>query len=291
LAEDAESSISFLANGWSIYNYLDPLSYSELPPDYGALIVQRRRWSSGGLINIPALGQYLRKAERRPKQMEAVLRFHYLASTTVNLGMLLLPLLVNQDNKSSGWLLSALLYYTFYARDLVVCGYSWTDLPSVYALSLLLVPVSVNGVFNSVRQLLTGSKPLFQRTPKVRERTAMPASYVIVSWLIPLATFMVALFDLVSGSIPMALLGLLNTLTLSAAVILFIGLRQSWEDLSVVLSHRLGRFAVSCPARVTLTATKRSRTDPPAEFKKYPLSSQTPQAKTDNDPSEAQKLL
>ena len=44
LVEDTESSLSFLAKGWSIYNYLDPLSYSEIPADYGALIVQRRRW-------------------------------------------------------------------------------------------------------------------------------------------------------------------------------------------------------------------------------------------------------
>ena len=257
LVEDTESSLSFLAKGWSIYNYLVPLSYSEIPADYGALIVQRRRWSSGGLLNVPALGQYLRTAERRPQRIpEAMLRFHYLASTTVNLGMLLLPLLVTPDNRSSGWLLSALLYYSFYARDLVFCGYSWSDLPSVYALSLLLVTVSVNGLFNSIRQWWTGRKPVFQRTPKIRERTAMPASYVIVTWLIPPATLLIAILDLISGCIPMALLGLFNTLVLSAAVMRFIGLRESWEDLNVVLSRELKRFSLSRPAEVTLTAQK-----------------------------------
>jgi cellulose synthase (UDP-forming) len=255
LVEDTESSLRFLAKGWSIYNYLVPLSYSEIPADYGALIVQRRRWSSGGLLNVPALGQYLRTAQWRPQRIpEAMLRLHYLASTTVNLGMLLLPLLVTQDNKSSGWLLTAMLYYTFYARDLVFCGYSWSDLPSVYALSLLLVTVSVNGVFNSIRQWWTGRKPLFQRTPKVRERTVIPPSYVIVTWLIPPATLLIAIFDLIWGSIPMALLGLFNTLALSAALMRFIGLRESWEDLNVALSGKLDRFALSRPAPVTLTA-------------------------------------
>jgi cellulose synthase/poly-beta-1,6-N-acetylglucosamine synthase-like glycosyltransferase len=238
LVEDTESSLTFLAKGWSIYNYLDPLSYSEIPADYGALVVQRRRWSSGGLLNVPALGQYLRTAERRPQRIpEAMLRFHYLASTTVNLGMLLLPLLAIHDKLSSVWLLTAFLYYAFYARDLACCGYSWSDLMSVYALSLLLVTVSVNGVYNSIRQWWTGRKPLFQRTPKIHERTAVPASYIVVTWSIPPAILLIAILDLISGSIQMALLGFLNTLVLSAAVLRFIGLRESWEDLNVVLSR------------------------------------------------------
>ena len=257
LVEDTESSLSFLAKGWSIYNYLDPLSYSEIPADYGALIVQRRRWSSGGLLNVPALGQYLRTSKRGPQRIpEAMLRFHYLASTTVNLGMLLLPLLVTPDNRSSGWLLTALLYYTFYARDLVSCGYSWTDLPSVYALSLLLVTVSVNGVYNSFRQWWTGRKPVFQRTPKIRERTAMPASYVIVTWLIPPATLLIAVVDLIKGSLPMALLGLFNTVVLSTAVMRFIGLHEGWEDLKIVIFRKLKRFSLSGPAEVTVTVPR-----------------------------------
>ena len=76
------------------------------------------------------------------------------------------------------------------------------DLPSVYALSLLLVTVSVNGIYNSFRQWWTGRKPVFQRTPKIRERTAMPASYVIVTWLIPPATLLIAVVDLDQGFPP-----------------------------------------------------------------------------------------
>ncbi len=240
LVEDTESSLSFLAKGWSIYNYLDPLTYSATPADFGALIVQRRRWSSGGLLNIPSLGNYLRNASQRWKKIpEAGLRFHYLASTTVNLGMLLLPLVVTNDNRFSGWfLVSALVYYSFYARDLLSCGYSWIDLPRVYALNLLLIPVSVNGVINSIRQWWTGRKPAFQRTPKIRERTAVPPIYVLVLWLIPPATLTIAIMDMISGGISIAILGVLNALILSVALAQFVGVRESFEDLYATLSPR-----------------------------------------------------
>ncbi len=245
LVEDTESSLSFLAKGWGIYNYIEPLTYSVIPADFGALIVQRRRWSSGGLLNLPGLGQYLRKAEQRWNRIpEALLRFHYLASTTVNLGMLFLPLVAIDDNSLRGWfLLTALVYYTLYARALFSCGYSWIDLPRVYALSLLLIPVSVNGVVNSIRQWWTGRKPIFERTPKILERTAIPASYVIVMWLIPSATLMIAILDMISGGISMAVLGVLNAALLSVAVAQFIGMRESWQDLAASFS-REGRGAV-----------------------------------------------
>jgi len=246
LVEDTESSLGFLAHGWSIYNYLDPLTYSEIPGDYGALIVQRRRWSSGGLLNIPTLGQYLRSAHQRWRKIpEALLRFHYLASTTVNLGMLLLPLAVTHDNTPIGWFpLTALVYYTFYTRDLFLCGYSWTDLPRVYALNLLLIPVSINGVVNSIRQWWTGRKPTFQRTPKIRERTAIPVSYVLVTWLIAPATLTIAILDMISGGISVAVLGILNAVLLGTAVVQFIGLRESWEDLHATLSRKEGKSSL-----------------------------------------------
>jgi hypothetical protein len=165
-----------------------------------------------------------------------MLRFHYLASTAVNLGMLLLPLVVTRENSSIGWfLLTALLYYTLYTRDLFSCGYSWIDLPRVYALNLLLVPISVNGVINSIRQWWTGRKPIFQRTPKIRERTAMPPAYVIVTWLIPPATLTVAILAMISGGISIAVVGVLNAVLLGIGVIQFIGLREGWQDLDAGL--------------------------------------------------------
>src|SRR5438034_6621891 len=33
--------------GWQLYNYQERLAFSATPPDFGALIVQRRRWANG----------------------------------------------------------------------------------------------------------------------------------------------------------------------------------------------------------------------------------------------------
>lgn len=48
--EDTESSIDLTLHGWSLVNYPERLSYSATPPDFGFLIVQRRRWANGGLL-------------------------------------------------------------------------------------------------------------------------------------------------------------------------------------------------------------------------------------------------
>ena len=42
--EDTESSIDLGYFGWHLVNYPERLSYSATPPDFGSLVVQRRRW-------------------------------------------------------------------------------------------------------------------------------------------------------------------------------------------------------------------------------------------------------
>ena len=59
LVEDTESTIDLVATGWKLYNYPDRLSYSATPPDFGALVIQRRRWSNGGLLLLPKLFRHL----------------------------------------------------------------------------------------------------------------------------------------------------------------------------------------------------------------------------------------
>src|SRR6516165_874057 len=55
LTEDSESTIDLLASGWRLYNYPDRLSYSVTPPDFGALVIQRRRWANGGVLLVSKL--------------------------------------------------------------------------------------------------------------------------------------------------------------------------------------------------------------------------------------------
>ena len=51
--EDTESSVDLSVRGWRLYNYPERLAYSATPPDFGSLIIQRRRWANGGLIILP----------------------------------------------------------------------------------------------------------------------------------------------------------------------------------------------------------------------------------------------
>jgi len=63
--EDTESSIDLALHGWSIVNYPERLSYSATPPDFGSLVIQRRRWANGGLLIMPKLWSQIRERRRR----------------------------------------------------------------------------------------------------------------------------------------------------------------------------------------------------------------------------------
>ena len=54
--------------------------------------------------------------------------------------------------------LVALPYFTMMAGDLRYCGYRRLDIVRLYAFNLLLVPVNLAGVGNSVVQWLTGGR-------------------------------------------------------------------------------------------------------------------------------------
>ena len=85
--EDTESTIDLVVRGWRLYNHPDRLAYSATPPDFGSLLIQRRRWANGGLIILPKLLRYAFSwPVRRSKLIECFFRFHYLTSiAAVNL--------------------------------------------------------------------------------------------------------------------------------------------------------------------------------------------------------------
>jgi cellulose synthase (UDP-forming) len=79
--EDTESSIDLINKGWKLHNYPDRLAYSATPPDFGSLLIQRRRWANGGLIILPKLLGYLvQRPFRFRKVPEVFMRAHYLIS-------------------------------------------------------------------------------------------------------------------------------------------------------------------------------------------------------------------
>ncbi|WP_233265380.1 glycosyltransferase family 2 protein [Leifsonia sp. AG29] len=195
--EDTESSIDLGTHGWTLVNYPERLSYSATPPDFGSLIVQRRRWANGGLLILPKLWRQVKERRRSGEnvsRVELLLRINYMASICwASFGLVFL-LAYPYDGRllSPMVLLAALPYFISQAADLRYCGYKATDIFRIYGFNLILLPVNLAGVLKSIQQSLTGKKIPFARTPKVKNRTASPLLYVIA----PLAIVAFSLFTL-----------------------------------------------------------------------------------------------
>ncbi len=230
--EDTESSVDLAMRGWTLYNYPERLAYSATPPDFGSLLIQRRRWANGGLIILPKLLRYLAKAPHR-KMTEGLLRVHYLISiAAVNIGLLILLAFPFSSSINSIWLpLSALPYFFLYGRDMVLCGYKASDLLRVYALNLLMIPVNLGGVLKSIQQGITGKQIPFGRTPKVEGRTAAAPLYVLAAYLLFAQWVTGAAFDVYEGHIAHAIFAALNATLLLYGIRVFIGYKESCQDL------------------------------------------------------------
>ena len=232
--EDTESSIDLVARGWTLYNYPARLAYSATPQDFGALVIQRRRWANGGLIILPKLLRYLNASAQRIRKMpEALMRVHYLTSLTgVSLGMVILLGYPFEQNMRSWWLvLTALPYYLLYGRDLARSGYRWADLPRVWALNLLLIPVHLGGIVKSLHQACTGQQTPFVRTPKVSGRTIAPRLYIFGTLLLLALCVISDVIDWQGSYWIHGGFALANGALIVYALANFVGLKAAWEDL------------------------------------------------------------
>lgn len=187
--EDTESSIDLALHGWRLVNYPERLSYSATPPDFGSLVIQRRRWANGGLLILPKLWKLLRerKNQGRPvSKTEFIIRLNYMASIAwSNIGLVFL-LAYPYDGRllSPLVLLAAAPYFAAMAIDLKYCRYNYSDIFRIYGFNLILLPVNIAGTFKSLEQALTAKKTPFARTPKVKNRTAVALPYVLSPLLI-----------------------------------------------------------------------------------------------------------
>lgn len=239
--EDTESSIDLVDRGWQLYNYPERMAYSATPPDFGSLLIQRRRWANGGLIILPKLVRYLlRGPVSAAKIAEGFFRVHYLGSiAAVNIGLLIVLAFPFEHSVESAWLpLTALPYFFLYGRDLVYAGYRWSDLIRVYALNLLLIPINLGGVFKSIEQAITGKQIPFGRTPKVTGRTAAPPLYIAAEYVLLGMGLLGGIVDVAHGRWGHALFSLANAAMLAYAIDRFIGFAESREDLVLGLQKK-----------------------------------------------------
>jgi cellulose synthase (UDP-forming) len=233
--EDTESSVDLIQRGWTLFNYPDRLSYSATPPDFGALLIQRRRWANGGLIILPKLLRYLFSDMKLHKRLrEGLNRIHYLTSLAgVNAGLLLILLYPFEPGAHTVVCLSLLFFINFllYGRDLVQSGYRYTDLFRIYALNLMLIPINLGGVIKSLHQAWTGQKIPFKRTPKITSRTTAPASYVIAEFVIFFISVTSCLVHFISGKLLYASFAFVNSIFFVYIIRNYLGFRESREDL------------------------------------------------------------
>jgi cellulose synthase/poly-beta-1,6-N-acetylglucosamine synthase-like glycosyltransferase len=240
--EDTESSIDLVARGWSLHNYPERLAFSSTPPDFGSLLIQRRRWANGGLIILPKLLKYLAgNALRFTAWLEGFVRVHYLVSVSaVNLGLLIVLAIPFTENIRSWWLpVTAVPYFSLYARDLKLWGYRYRDVLGVYALNLLLIPVNLGGVLKSIQQMWTRTKIPFGRTPKVRGRTAAGALYVAAVYVLLLQWLIAAGLDFYHGRIFHGSFAVVNAGFLAYAAVYLVGISECWEDIKTACAPKI----------------------------------------------------
>jgi hypothetical protein len=159
------------------------------------------------------------------------MRVHYLVSiAAVNIGLVALFLIPFPGWSANGWLpLTAVPYFLLYARDLR--GRVPPSRPgSGLALNLLLIPVNLGGVLNSLRQAVSGRGSAFKRTPKVSDRTSSPPIYILVPLLLVAFLVFGAAWSFVHGVPIQGGASTVNALLLLYAVTRFIGWRYGMED-------------------------------------------------------------
>jgi len=232
--EDTGSTIDLVRRGWRLHNHPERLAFSATPPDFGSLIIQRRRWSNGGLIIFPDLLKHaLTRKGPRPLLKELLMRAHYLCSPAlVSLSVLVLLLVPFDSSLQSPWVAAtALPYYALYARDLRQSLYRWSELPQVYALGLMLLPVNMAGVLRSLQQIVTGRKSAFGRTPKVENRTPTPPIHLLFQFALLCAIGVTGSRYVLHGHYGLALFCAVNFAMIVAGIALLIGPRNAFVDL------------------------------------------------------------
>jgi len=247
--EDTGATIDLISRGWRVENYPARLSYSATPSDFGALVVQRRRWANGGLIILPSLMNHLFTTRPTFRNiLEGLLRLHYLIMPAcISISMLLMLVYPFDFKRVSSWIYVTLPPYLYLVcRDLKFTGYKRFEIVRAYTLFLVLLPVVLTGVANSLIQLIFGVKAQFGRTPKIDQRTAVPltttaAILALFGW-----SLTISYADFLRGDGMHAVFAFSNAFALGYGIVSLIGLRAIGEDFVNAVA-RLFRKLVPAP--------------------------------------------
>lgn len=249
--EDTGSTMDLISHGWRLYNHPQRLAYSATPSDFGSLVIQRRRWANGGLIIFPRLLQLkFSRSRKNPVTFhEALVRSYYLLSPALtNMGLLILLLFPFSSEYSNPFLVfAAAPYYFLYARDLRKAGYNGWDLLRHYALTLLLIPVNLAGVYHSLTQVVTSRRRPFVRTPKVSGRTAVPLGHIIFIYALSATAAASAVFNLLSSNYLFFFFCAMNSGFLIYGQKHLLGWKETRADIQTSIARWYSRFILRTP--------------------------------------------
>jgi len=269
--EDTESSIDLGTHGWTITNYPERLSYSATPPDFGSLIVQRRRWANGGLLIMPKFWRQVRERRARGERVtiaEIALRTNYMTSIAWSSFGLIFLLAYPYDSRllSVVVLLAALPYFLSMGADLRSTGYRFSDIFRIYGFNLILLPVNLAGVLKSIEQAVTVKKIPFSRTPKVKDRTAAPLLYVVAPYAIVAFSVLTLVRDISASNWGNAAFAFINAALAMLAILLYIGIRNSIVDIWIGMTSWLFVDATKPKKSAVKKAKKAAAAEPVPEL-------------------------
>jgi len=206
------------------------------------------------MLIVPKLWARAKACRRRGERMrfaEKFLRWNYMASITwssISL-LILLAFPFNATLITPLLGLVALPYFWAMASDLRYCGYKILDIARVYGFNLVLVPINLAGATATLVQAITASKPVFARTPKVRNRTVTPLIFVVAPYLLVGLAAFTAVVSYQHHAWENMAFAALNLLLVSYAIVAFIGLGHSVVDAFTHLKSFLYRRPGLNPAR------------------------------------------
>src|SRR5262249_12488173 len=132
-------------------------------------------------------------------------------------------------------------YYYLYGRDLVRAGYTWGDLPRIFSLGLMLLPVNLARVGLSIKQAMTSRKTLFGRTPKVGSRQSVPPLYFVFNTLMLSIMIVSCGHAIATEHYGRIVFPIFNGAFYIYGLIAHVEVRASWDDVMLAIRKGLNR--------------------------------------------------
>jgi cellulose synthase/poly-beta-1,6-N-acetylglucosamine synthase-like glycosyltransferase len=216
------------------------------PDNWGDVEIQRERWSNGPYILLKKLLKAGRHLSNKMFMIRAYRYLSYSVNMIVTLGILFKAASFAGNPFTYLYLLAGFLSYF---RPLQKRGFSFKDSQLEIICNLFLLPTYLKGHISTIRQMITGKKIPFARTPKDGSRSRISlatAAFVIGSFGYLIGGVGPDLFQLVvNGKLTVNAMQLYTTALMGAAIFKFIGYQTLFKDFAFQVREKYRRLVSS----------------------------------------------